>query len=91
MCLGIPGRVVAIVDPERAIARADVGGIRRNVSTALLRGDDAGVAVGDWILIHVGFALAKIDAAEAAASTRWLEGAADAGDELEAFRGSGDA
>src|SRR4026207_2516964 len=52
MCLGIPGRVVELVDPDNGIAKADVNGVKRNVSVQLLQGD-GGVAVGDWVLIHV--------------------------------------
>ena len=73
MCLGIPGRVVELIDPENGIAKADVNGVRRNVSVQLLQGE-GGVAVGDWVLIHVGFALAVIDEHEAAATLRMLGG-----------------
>jgi len=73
MCLGIPGQIVEIVDPEHQIAKAEVSGVRRNVNVALLAGDD-GVEVGDWILIHVGFALSKIDEEEAQATLEFLRG-----------------
>lgn len=63
MCLGIPGKVVAIVDEPLAIARVDVSGVKRNVSVALLVFE--GVKPGDWVLIHVGFAMSKIDEREA--------------------------
>jgi len=66
MCLGIPGRIVELVDPDRGIAKAEVGGVRRNVSIELLENEGTPVTVGDWILIHVGFALCKIDEEEAA-------------------------
>jgi hydrogenase expression/formation protein HypC len=74
MCLGIPGRVVEMVDPEHGIAKADVNGVKRNVSVQLLQGE-GGVEVGDWVLIHVGFALAVIDEREAEATLRMLGGA----------------
>ena len=64
MCLAIPGRVVELVDEERRLARVDVAGVRRNVNVALLDR----VAVGDWVLIHVGFALSKVDEDEAHAT-----------------------
>lgn len=64
MCLAIPGQVLAIVDRERDIASVDVIGIRRNVSVALLK--DVGVEAGDWVLVHVGFAMSRIDEQEAA-------------------------
>jgi hydrogenase expression/formation protein HypC len=73
MCLGIPGRVVEMVDPVNGIAKADVNGVKRNVSVQLLQGE-GGVAVGDWVLIHVGFALAVIDEREAEATLRMLGG-----------------
>jgi hydrogenase expression/formation protein HypC len=63
MCLAIPGQVVAYVEEQPALVKVDVGGVRRNVNVGLLE-DDA-VAVGDWILIHVGFALSKVGEAEA--------------------------
>jgi hydrogenase expression/formation protein HypC len=88
MCLGIPAKVVEIVDAEGSIAKAEVGGVRRNVSIELLRESDgsAGVGIGDWILVHVGFALSKIDPEEAAATHRWLEGTGDGhAEELDAF------
>ena len=64
MCLAIPGRVVDIVDEANRLARVDVAGVRRTVNVGLL---DA-VATDDWVLIHVGFALSKVDEAEAHAT-----------------------
>lgn len=72
MCLGVPGRLVEWVDPVNHIAKADVSGVRRNVNVALLTGEDA-VAVGDWVLIHVGFALSKVDEDEARSTLEFLE------------------
>jgi hydrogenase expression/formation protein HypC len=63
MCLGIPGEVVEIVDADRHLAKVDVAGVRRNINIALVEDDN--VVPGDWVLIHVGFAMAKIDEAEA--------------------------
>jgi hydrogenase expression/formation protein HypC len=74
MCLGIPGKIIEIVDANRSIAKAEVGGVRRNVSIQLLEDQSASVEVGDWVLIHVGFALCKIDEQEAAATLRFLYG-----------------
>jgi len=89
MCLGIPGRVIEIVDPSGGIAKADVNGVKRNVSVQLLQGE-GGVEVGDWVLIHVGFALAVIDEEEAAATLRMLGGMGDAlEEETRAFEQSG--
>ena len=66
MCLGIPGQIVEIHDPAQLRAKVEVEGVRREVSVALigLDGPDP-VRVGDWVLVHVGFAMAKIDEAEA--------------------------
>lgn len=63
MCLGIPGKIVDIVDDANSIARVEVSGVKRNVSIALVRPE--GIEPGDWVLIHVGFAMSKIDEAEA--------------------------
>ncbi len=63
MCLGIPGQIIDIVDDENSIAKVDVSGVRRNVSVALVRPE--GIEPGDWVLIHVGFAMSKIDEVEA--------------------------
>ena len=73
MCLGIPGKVVELVDPENGIAKADVNGVRRNVSIQLIPKEDGPVEVGDWILIHVGFAMSKIDEQQAAETFEFLE------------------
>lgn len=65
MCLAIPGRIVEFVDEEAQLAKADVSGVRRNVNVMLVNDAAAPIAVGDWVLIHVGFAISRIDAAEA--------------------------
>lgn len=71
MCLAIPGKIVEIVDAENHIAKVDVGGVRRNVNLGLLVEED--VQVGDYVLIHVGFAMSKIDEHEAEQTVRLLE------------------
>ena len=63
MCLGIPGELVEIVDAERHLAKANVAGVRRTINIGLLEGES--LAPGDWVLIHVGFAMSKIDEHEA--------------------------
>ncbi|MBI1258266.1 MAG: HypC/HybG/HupF family hydrogenase formation chaperone [Chloroflexi bacterium] len=63
MCLGIPGQIVEFVDEANDIAKVEVSGVRRNISVALVRPE--GIAIGDWVLIHVGFAMSKIDEQEA--------------------------
>lgn len=73
MCLGIPGQIVEWVQPEHHIAKVEVSGVRRNINVALLAEDPGGIDVGDWVLIHVGFAMSKIDEAEAQATLAFLE------------------
>lgn len=85
MCLGIPGEVVDITDAELFLATVNVGGVRRTVNVGLL---DA-IAPGDWVLVHVGFAMSRIDEAEAQATLAMLEGLGQAyADELIALRTS---
>ncbi len=71
MCLGIPGQIVEIVDETFQIARVDVSGVKRGVSIALL--SEEGVSPGDWVLIHVGFAMSKIDEREARETMKALQ------------------
>ena len=78
MCLAIPGRVVEITDKSNRLARVEVAGVRRNVNVGLLDGDGDGVTPGDWVLIHVGFALSKVDEEEAQATLRLLQRMGDA-------------
>ena len=68
MCLAIPGRVVEIVDEQALLAKVDVSGVVRNVNVGLLEG----VRPDDWVLIHVGFALSKVDEDEAQATLALL-------------------
>jgi hydrogenase expression/formation protein HypC len=71
MCLGIPGQIIDIVDDENSIAKVEVSGVKRNVSVALVRPE--GIGPGDWVLIHVGFAMSKIDEVEAQETMKTLE------------------
>ena len=74
MCLGIPGQIVEIVDAAGKLAIVDVGGVRREVNVAFIVDQDHPVAacVGDWVLVHVGFAMVRIDEQEAAATLALL-------------------
>jgi hydrogenase expression/formation protein HypC len=84
MCLGIPGQVIESLPGQPDLARVDVGGVRRVVSIGLL--DEDPPVAGEWVLIHVGFALAKIDEADAAATLAFLDGVGQAyQDELAAL------
>ena len=71
MCLGIPGQIIEIVDETFQIAKVDVSGVKRGVSIALLA--EEGVSPGDWVLIHVGFAMSKIDEQEAQETMKALQ------------------
>ena len=73
MCLAIPGRIIQVVDESNRLAQVDVAGVRRNVNIGLFDCDDA-IEPGDWVLIHVGFAISKIDEDEARATRELLEG-----------------
>jgi hydrogenase expression/formation protein HypC len=64
MCLAIPGKIEAFVDAEKHFAQADISGVKRQISVDLLREGNE-VAVGDWVLIHVGFAMSKISEEQA--------------------------
>ena len=73
MCLAIPGQIVEMVDEANRLAKVDVAGVRRNVNIGLLDDDGEGVEPGDWVLIHVGFAISQVDEEEALATRRLLE------------------
>jgi hydrogenase expression/formation protein HypC len=83
MCLGVPGQVVEVLDDRPDLAKVDVGGARRAINIGLLEHET--VQPGDWVLIHLGYALSKIDEDEAKAALELLEGVGQAdADELEA-------
>jgi hydrogenase expression/formation protein HypC len=89
MCLAIPGQVIEFVDEANRLARVDVAGVVRTVNVGLLDRDGEAAVPGDWVLIHVGFALSKVDEEEAAATLRILQGmGADYEQELEELRAS---
>jgi hydrogenase expression/formation protein HypC len=89
MCLAIPGQVIEIVDEERRLAKVDVAGVKRNVNIGLLDVDGDGVGPGDWVLIHVGFAISQVDEEEARATRDLLQRmGADYERELEELRTS---
>ena len=73
MCLGIPGQVVEIIDEDIYLAKAEVGGVRRNINIGLVHHDEERIEIGDWVLIHVGFAMSKLDEDEARSALRALE------------------
>jgi hydrogenase expression/formation protein HypC len=86
MCLAIPGRIVEIVDAANQIAKVDVAGVKRNVNIGMLETDDT--HVGDYVLVHVGFAMTKIDAHEAEETLRMLRELGSYETELDQFKSS---
>jgi hydrogenase expression/formation protein HypC len=87
MCLGIPGEVIEIKQDQPDLAKVSVSGVKRTINIGLLEDDPP--LPGDWILIHVGFALSKIDESEAQAVLDFLEGIGQSyEDELAALRDS---
>jgi len=91
VCLAIPGQIVEIVDESKRLAKVDVVGVQRNVSVGLLDSEDGvtGVGPGDWVLIHVGFAMSKIDEEEALETRRLLQSmGAEYEQELEELKAS---
>ena len=85
MCLGIPGRIVEITDAELNLAIADVSGVKRKVNVTCVSGDGVTSLVGQWVLIHVGFAMAVIDEEEADKTMKTLHALGEAQEEFEAM------
>jgi hydrogenase expression/formation protein HypC len=89
VCLAIPGRVMEVVDDANRLAKVDIAGVQRTVNIGLLDHDGMGPGPGDWVLIHVGFAISQVDEQEALATRRLLEGmGADYEQELQELRES---
>ena len=90
MCLGIPGRIVRIDDAEKKLATVDVSGVRRQVNVACIVNEEHPVesCVGDWVLIHVGFAMSRIDEEDAAETLQILTELGEAQEEIAAMRAS---
>jgi hydrogenase expression/formation protein HypC len=82
MCLAIPGKIVDIVDAENHIAKVEVGGVRRNINIGMLSDE---TRVGDYVLIHVGFAMSKVDEKEAEETLRVLKELGEFQTEFEQF------
>ncbi len=91
MCLGIPGQIVEITDSRLNMAMVNVGGVKREVNIACIIDDSHGAddCVGEWVLVHVGFAMSRIDAEEAAKTLEVLEQLGEMQMELDAMRHSG--
>ncbi|MDJ0630443.1 MAG: HypC/HybG/HupF family hydrogenase formation chaperone [Rhodobacter sp.] len=83
MCLGIPGQIIEITDVDRQMGMADVSGVRREVSLLPVAEGPLEEMVGQWVLIHVGFAMAVIDEDEARLTLEALRGLGEAQETLE--------
>ncbi|MBB1488691.1 HypC/HybG/HupF family hydrogenase formation chaperone [Oceanospirillum sediminis] len=90
MCLGIPGQVVAITDEAAQLASVDVCGVKRQVNYAcvLTEGENAESLLGAWVLVHVGFAMSRIDEEEAQNTLALLSQLDELNEEMDAIRAS---
>jgi len=91
MCLGIPGKIVEITDAKNRLAAVDVAGVKREVNIACIVSDEHPIdgCIGDWVLVHVGFAMSRIDEDEAARTLEVLNALGEVQEELAAMRASG--
>jgi hydrogenase expression/formation protein HypC len=87
MCLGIPGQIVEIVDAQKKLAKVDVSGVKRQVNIACIVSEEHPVAscVGDWVLVHVGFAMSRINEEEARKTLALLIELGEAQKEIESM------
>ncbi|MEJ2623834.1 MAG: HypC/HybG/HupF family hydrogenase formation chaperone [Pseudolabrys sp.] len=90
MCLGIPGLIVRIDDVTRKLATVDVSGVKRQVNIVCIVDEEHPVesCIGDWVLVHVGFAMSRIDEQQAAETLKILQELGEAQAEIEAMRQS---
>jgi len=84
MCLAIPGKIVEIVDAGNRIAKVEVGGVKRNINIGMLAENET--HIGDYVLIHVGFAMSKVDEQEAEETLRMLKELGEYQNEFENFK-----
>jgi len=91
MCLGIPGQIVKITDHERKLALVDVSGVKREVNMACVVNDEHPLdsCIDDWVLVHVGFAMSRINEEEAKLTLKVLEELGEAQEEIAAMQASG--
>ena len=90
MCLGIPGQILEITDADNSMAKVDVSGVRREVNIACIieEGHPVEECVGDWVLVHVGFAMSRIDAEEAEKTLAILSELGEVQAELDSMQNS---
>ena len=84
MCLGIPGQLVEIIDVEQHRGLADIDGVKREINIGLVLNEPGGLNVGDWVLIHVGFAMSRIDEEEAERTLSFIKLMGDVWDDEKA-------
>lgn len=90
MCLGIPGQIIAITDETRLLAKVAVAGVKREINIACIV-DEAhppAQCIGDWVFVHVGFAMSRIDEQEAARTLEILQELGEVQEELSAMQNS---
>ncbi|MGB0866271.1 MAG: HypC/HybG/HupF family hydrogenase formation chaperone [Granulosicoccaceae bacterium] len=87
MCLGIPGQITEITDPDQLLAKVSVAGVKREINIACVVDADhpAQSCVGDWVLVHVGFAMSRIDPDEAARTLEILDQLGEINEQREAM------
>ncbi len=75
MCLGIPGQITEITDAERKLATVNISGVKREVNIACIVDEEHPVesCIGDWVLVHVGFAMNRLDEEEATETLKLLQ------------------
>ena len=90
MCLGIPGQIIEIIDATQLLAKVDVAGVKRPVNIACIVNDEHPTesCIGDWVLVHVGFAMSRIDENEAHKTLELLNELGEVQDEIEAMKAS---
>lgn len=90
MCLGIPGQIIEISDAKQSMAKVDVAGIQREVNIACIIDENLPIEklIGEWVLVHVGFAMSHIDAEEARKTLQLLTELSELEDELQAMTDS---
>ena len=88
MCLGIPGQIVKITNPEHKLALVDISGVKREVNIACIVNEEHPLesCVGNWVLVHVGFAMSRIDEEEAALTLQILTELGEVQEELESMQ-----
>ena len=90
MCLGIPGQIIEIIDAEQQLGKVDVGGVKRPVNLACVVDEEHPVeaCIGDWVLVHVGFAMSRIDEEEAQRTLAILNELGEVQEEINAMKDS---